>query len=313
MGRGDINRYSAALDKIMDSDTLITVSSDLSHYLPYDDAVKKDKDTIQMILDLNADGLVRDSNRACGMMPIIVLVQLAKLHDWKPVLIYANNSGDTAADKQKVVGYATIAFYGDLSMKEQNNPSYISKEKGDVLLQLARKTIAKNLGISTPESKELNASLKDETFESRRGTFVTLKIDNQLRGCIGNLTPEKTILEGVKDNAVHAAFQDPRFRPLSKSEFDQIDIEISLLTEPKELKFKDANDLLAKLRPNVDGVILRKGRYSATFLPQVWEQLPEKEKFLGYLCNKAGLPETAWKEPGMEVLTYQVQYFEEER
>jgi AmmeMemoRadiSam system protein A len=243
---------------------------------------------------------------------MLTLMQIASRRHWEPVLVYYNNSGDTAGDKSRVVGYATIAFYGEIPMKQENTSSELSKEKGKVLLKLARTTIAKKLGMPTPETSKLDASLKEDAFQSRRGTFVTLKIDNQLRGCIGNLNPDKSILDGVQDNAINAAFQDPRFRPLSKSEFDKIDIEISLLTEPKPLEFQDANDLLVKLRPNIDGVIIRKGMYSATFLPQVWEQLPGKEEFLGHLCAKAGLPAQAWRQPGLEVLTYQVQYFEEE-
>ncbi len=311
MGQGDVARYAAAIETVLDLDTLIVVSSDLSHYLPYAEAIQKDRQTIQRILHFDMTGLTRSSNNACGILPILTLLHIANRQHWEPMLIYYNNSGDTAGDKDRVVGYATIAFYGDTVMEQNKKSSEFSKEKGETLLKLARKTIAQKLGIPVPESKDLEDSLKDPAFQSRRGTFVTLKINHQLRGCIGNLNPDKTIREGVEDNAIHAAFHDPRFRPLSKNEFDKIDIEISLLTEPKKLEFKDASDLLAKLRPGIDGVIIRKGMYSATFLPQVWEQLPDKEEFLGHLCTKAGLPSRAWKEPGLEVMTYQVQYFEE--
>jgi AmmeMemoRadiSam system protein B/AmmeMemoRadiSam system protein A len=311
MGRGDLQPYAAAVESILDQDTLIVVSSDLSHYLPYKDAVHKDHETIRMILDLNMEGLSKRPDGACGIMPMLILMRIAARRNWEPMLICYNNSGDTAGDKNKVVGYATIAFYGDTPMKQENTSSELSKDKGEILLKLARKTIAQKLGIPGQESSGLENSLKDETFRSRRGTFVTLKINNQLRGCIGNLNPDKTILDGVQDNAVNAAFSDPRFRPLSKNEFDKIHIEVSLLTEPKQLEFKDATDLLAKLRPHIDGVIIRKGMYSATFLPQVWEQLPDKKEFLEHLCMKAGLPAGAWREPGLEVSTYQVQYFEE--
>ena len=122
----------------------------------------------------------------------------------------------------------------------------------------------------------------------------------------------KSILEGIRNNAVNAAFHDPRFPPLSKNELDQVDIEISLLTRPEPLEFTDSGDLLAKLRPGVDGLIVRKGPYSATFLPQVWEQLPDKKSFLSHLCAKAGLSPEEWQRPGLEVMIYQVQYFEED-
>ncbi|MCF8027041.1 MAG: AmmeMemoRadiSam system protein A [Desulfobacteraceae bacterium] len=198
-------------------------------------------------------------------------------------------------------------------MTEENQSRPFDEKKGEILLEIARKTIADRLGLSYKPSTDLDAASRDTAFESRRGTFVTLKINDQLRGCIGNLLPDKPLISAVQDNAVNAAFQDPRFAPLSKQEFEKIQIEVSLLTEPKPLNYKDGRDLLDKLRPHVDGVILRKGPYSSTFLPQVWEQLPDKKTFLEQLCMKAGLPADAWQKGDIEVLTYQVRYFEEPR
>jgi AmmeMemoRadiSam system protein A len=118
-------------------------------------------------------------------------------------------------------------------------------------------------------------------------------------------------LDGVKRNAVNAAFHDPRFPSLSAAELERTEIEVSILTEPLPLEYRDWRDLVQKLRVNADGVIIRKGHTSATFLPQVWEQLPQPEDFLAHLCLKAGLLRDAWKSSELEVLTYQVQYFEE--
>ena len=115
----------------------------------------------------------------------------------------------------------------------------------------------------------------------------------------------------MQHNALNAAFHDPRFAPLSEQEFDRVRIEVSVLTAPRPLAFADGEDLVRKLRPKLDGVIVRKGYTSATFLPQVWEQLPRAEDFLSHLCLKAGLARDAWKHPGLEVSAYQVQYFEE--
>jgi len=140
---------------------------------------------------------------------------------------------------------------------------------------------------------------------------VTLTIGDNLRGCIGHITPQETLFEGIKINAINAAFRDPRFSPLSKKEWERVKIEISVLTDPEELPYEDAPDLLNKLRAGVDGVILKKGYYQATFLPQVWEQLPKKEDFLGHLCVKAGLDRDDWKKEKLEVSTYQVQAFME--
>ena len=121
------------------------------------------------------------------------------------------------------------------------------------------------------------------------------------------------IVSGVRENAINAAFHDPRFSPLKKKELDAVHIEVSVLSEPVPLAYTDADDLVAKLRPGIDGVILKKGHASATFLPQVWEQLPKPEQFLSHLCMKAGLPADQWREGDVTVLAYQVQYFEETR
>ena len=199
-------------------------------------------------------------------------------------------------------------------MSAVNEPSQaLAPEKGQLLVRLARSTLMEKFGRPLPpyEVHQLQSALKDPVFQTPCGTFVTLKQQGQLRGCIGTLSPAEPLAEGVRRNAVNAAFHDPRFSPLTDRDLDQILIEVSVLTEPRPLEFSDPEDLLRKLRPNVDGVILRQGYASATFLPQVWEQLPKKEDFLGHLCLKAGLPRDAWKRSKLQVSTYQVQYFEE--
>ncbi len=312
MGPGDPRKYCDAIDNVIDTQTLIVVSSDLSHYLPYAQAVKTDHETIRHILELNIKKLSEKNHRACGIIPIQVLTYLAVRHKWKPMLLHYSNSGDTAGPRNSVVGYAAIAYYETASINFRKGSIQMDKGKGDILLKLARKTIADKLDVKTPDTDDLGGTLSDDIFNARRGTFVTLTINDQLRGCIGNLAADKSIIDGVKDNAINAAFHDPRFPALSKNELKNVDIEISLLTEPKVLEYQDGDDLLNKLRPNVDGVIIRKGVYSATFLPQVWEQLRDKKSFLEHLCQKAGLPSDAWRRPGLEVMVYQVQYFEED-
>jgi AmmeMemoRadiSam system protein A len=308
MGPGDVGQYVNAINGIYDDQTLLVVSSDLSHYLSYEKANRRDQETISMVLNLNEKALAAENNRACGVVPIRVLIELARLHNWEPTLLHYENSADTAGPLQQVVGYGAIAFYGETHMTESN---FLSEDKGRLLVELARQTIADRLGVKKENAGAIASKMTEDIFQSPRGTFVTITKNSQLRGCIGNLQPDKTLMAGVRDNAINAAFHDPRFPPLSKSELDQIHIEVSLLTEPKPLSYKDAEDLLAKLRPNVDGVIIRKGMHSSTFLPQVWEQLPDKTMFLSHLCLKAGLPGDEWKRGELEVMTYQVQYFEE--
>ena len=316
VGQGRTKRLSDALDPIIDSTTLLVISSDFSHFLSYDEAVVRDRETIDEILNLKPDKLIRTDNRACGKMPLLILIELARRHRWQPVLLHYSNSGDTAGDRSRVVGYAAIAFFGDLSMENNSDSSFnFNQAQGRVLVKLARKTIKDQLGHDTPAtiSADLAHALKDDSFQLHCGTFVTLKIKGQLRGCIGNLTSTESVLDGVKRNAVNAAFHDPRFSPLSKDELDRTEIEVSILSEPQPLAYRDGKDLIKKLRAHVDGVIIRKGHASATFLPQVWEQLPGAEDFLTHLCRKAGLPSDAWQNSELEVLTYQVQYFEEDQ
>jgi AmmeMemoRadiSam system protein A len=188
----------------------------------------------------------------------------------------------------------------------------LNKDQGAALLDLARKTIQEKLGVSCSLSPSCENMLKDEALKEKCGTFVTLTINGQLRGCIGCLDSRAPIIEGIRHNAVNAAFHDPRFRPLSQKELEDIHIEVSVLTEPQACEYSCAEDLLEKLRPGVDGVIIRCGYASATFLPQVWDQLPDKEEFLSHLCMKAGLPADAWQRNKLEVQLYQVQCFEEE-
>ncbi|MFC1883575.1 AmmeMemoRadiSam system protein A [Thermodesulfobacteriota bacterium] len=190
-----------------------------------------------------------------------------------------------------------------------NEREQLTEEEGRYLLKIARMTIEKEL--SGEKEKIVIDKEKSPLFSYKRGTFVTLKITGNLRGCIGHIIPQETLIEGVRLNAINAAFRDPRFRPLTKEEWEKVKIEISILSDPKPLKFSGTEDLLDKLRPGIDGVIIKRGHYQATFLPQVWDQLPRKEDFLTHLCLKAGIDEDAWREGDMEVFTYQVQAFEE--
>lgn len=188
-----------------------------------------------------------------------------------------------------------------------------SMQQGQTLVRLARQTLNKKLGrpMNNAQVTALDMALADSIFETRCGTFVTLSIKGRLRGCIGSLEPDETIREGVKENALNAAFHDPRFPPITSQELDSINIEVSILTRPRPIEYADGKDLAAKLRCGIDGVIIRKGYARATFLPQVWDQLPRPEDFLGHLCRKAGLADNAWLSISLEVMTYQVQYFHE--
>jgi AmmeMemoRadiSam system protein A len=188
-----------------------------------------------------------------------------------------------------------------------------SPQDGKRLLKLARITLkeALNQSISTRQQKEKITAQKEAIFQQACGTFVTLKHGDRLRGCIGTLSASLPIAQSIPQNAINAAFHDPRFDPLKQKELDQIRIEISILTTPRPLTYTDHEELLTVIRPTIDGVILSFENASATFLPQVWEQLQRVEDFLSHLCLKAGLPGDTWQLSHPDISVYQVQYFEE--
>jgi uncharacterized protein len=180
-------------------------------------------------------------------------------------------------------------------------------EQGRVLLPIARAAIARELQV--PASADENLSWLSE----QKACFVTLMQQGQLRGCIGSLQAHRSLLADVKINAVSAAFHDPRFAPLAVAEFDVTEIEISLLSTAQPMTVSDEADALAQLRPHVDGVIFEYGHCRSTFLPQVWELVPQPREFLAHLKRKAGLPAGFWAE-GVRLSRYTViKYCERER
>lgn len=187
----------------------------------------------------------------------------------------------------------------------------LTKQQGNILVRLARQQIEQHLGIK-PNGEVTPGERSDPGFFKKRGVFVTLHDSCGLRGCIGSLAAVESIIEGIQRNALNAAFHDHRFKPLAASELPKIHVEISILTAPEPLTYRDKEELTRLLRPGIDGVILvGPGGESATFLPQVWQQLPSPEAFLGHLCRKAGLADNAWRSGTLRILTYQVQSFEE--
>jgi hypothetical protein len=173
------------------------------------------------------------------------------------------------------------------------------RDLGSVLLTIARSGIAEELGL--PGRGEPSHAALGQAG----ATFVTLKRAGQLRGCIGSLRPVRPLGVDVRANAIAAAFGDPRFPPLAVFEFEEVVVEVSLLTADERIDVVDEDDLLARLRPGLDGVTLEYGRRRATFLPQVWDALPDAREFLAALKRKAGLAEDFWS-PQMNVTRYGV-------
>jgi len=175
-----------------------------------------------------------------------------------------------------------------------------------VLLETARRSIAH--GLETGRPLKVDPRDYDPELQRLRATFVTLNKEGELRGCIGHLEAVQPLIADVAENAFNAAFRDPRFPPLSAAEFDRIEIHISVLSPPEPMSFTSEADLLRQIRPGIDGLILEEGPYRGTFLPSVWEQLPEPERFLTHLKMKAGLPPNHWSDH-LKVYRYTTESF----
>lgn len=185
----------------------------------------------------------------------------------------------------------------------------LTHEERQTLLRLARE--AMEHGVKGADLPPMDGQLLTPRLREDGASFVTLTVRGQLRGCIGALEPYQPLAEDVRKHAVAAALEDPRFPPVSERELNGIQLEVSRLTRPVPLDYKDANDLLSRLRPHVDGVIVRDGLQRATFLPQVWEKIPNPVDFLNNLCHKMGARPDLWRRKHIEVLTYQVEEFRE--
>jgi len=178
--------------------------------------------------------------------------------------------------------------------------------QGGILLNIARAAIAEKL-----DYPDTFPDMKNEPWlDSTAATFVTLKKDGELRGCIGSLKAYQSLFSDLSSNAVSAAFRDPRFPTLTREEFKNIRIEISVLTEPEEISFSSESDALSQLRPGIDGVIFECGNFRSTFLPQVWEQLTSPELFMAHLKQKAGLAPDFWSDE-VQISRYGVEKFAE--
>ena len=268
-------------------ETLIVISSDLSHFLPYAQAQEIDRQTAQQVMNFQS---AITHQQACGATPVNGLLLAAQRHGLRPELLGLCNSGDSAGDKARVVGYASFAF---------TEPSV-----GELLLPIARAAIASALGLGA------QAPVAASCLQEPGACFVTLTQRGQLRGCIGSLEARRSLLADVKANAVAAALQDPRFAPLTPGELALTRVEVSLLSPLQEMHFASEADALAQLRPGIDGVVFSFGRHRSTFLPQVWEQLPGAAEFMAQLKRKAGLAADFW-DPAVRLQRYSVAKWQE--
>ena len=274
---GDATREQVAevLERLWGGpETLIVISTDLSHYHEYETARKIDADTAERIGRLET-GL--NHQQACGATPLNGLLALAHKKGLSIRRLSACNSGDTAGGRGRVVGYSAFALdEGDTVCRE---------EAGRTLIGMARAAIgAKLVARESPKSDGAAWLLQPGA------TFVTLTREGRLRGCIGSLAPSRPLGADVIANAEAAAFRDPRFAAMTNDEWAGTQTEVSLLSPAKPIRYSDEADLLDKIVPGEDGLILEAGGKRGTFLPQVWESLPDKGQFLTQLKLKTGLP-----------------------
>jgi AmmeMemoRadiSam system protein A/AmmeMemoRadiSam system protein B len=293
VGDASAGEVAEVLDRLWGGpETLIVISSDLSHFHSYREAQAIDNATVAHILALDP---LTSFDQACGALPINGLLAVARRRGLRIERVAQCNSGDTAGDKGRVVGYASFALYEPAAEADTLGPALLVRARNAIAAQLKQQTQIE------PDHPALNQP---------GATFVTLMQNGALRGCIGSLEAHRPLDQDVRANAVAAAFRDPRFPPLTATEFSQTRVEVSLLTAPQPMKFSDEADALRQLRPNVDGVIFIAGQYRSTFLPQVWEQLPEPRLFMAHLKQKAGLPADWWSSE-VELQRYEVQKWKE--
>lgn len=288
VGDASPDQVSEVLDRVWGGDeTLIIISSDLSHYHEYAAARRIDAGTSAAIQHLELEKI--GPHQACGCVPMSGLLKIARRSGMQVRMLDLRNSGDTAGSHDRVVGY------GAYSVHVKN---IYDREQRKQLLQIARQSILNGLRVERPlhpDTTKFDAPLCEHC-----ASFVTLNIDDELRGCIGTTDAVAPLVIGVADNAFRSAFQDPRFKPLTTEEFERLKISISVLSKPEPLHCSSEAELLDQLRPRVDGLIIERGPLRATFLPEVWESLPNPSDFLSQLKRKAGIaagdtPERAWR------------------
>ncbi len=305
----EVREFSSTLrDLISQKNVLLVISTDLSHYQAYEQANVLDKFCIDSIKSLDLDVFSKRVNsgtaQLCGVIPVSIMMSIAKELGLKAEILRHATSGDSAGDKDKVVGYASIVFYENKGRpQEEGDKDMLNETQKKRLLEIARKTIEAYLSRrETLEFKEDDLRLSKE-----EGAFVTLHKTGDLRGCIGNIYGKGPLFKTIRDMSIASSTQDPRFSPVSLDELKDIEIEISVLSVPE--KVSDVSNI----EMGKHGVIVRRGLNSGVFLPQVATETGwTREEFLSNLCaHKAGLSPSAWKDKNTEIYKFSADVFSE--
>lgn len=309
VGDATADEVAEVLDAVWGGpETLIVVSSDLSHYRDYETARKLDQLTCRAIESLDPGAIGQD--QACGRIPVSGLLQLARRRKLSAVSVDLRNSGDTAGPRDRVVGYGSWIFLEPPShTAASDTPAAGAKAEADAFADRTRTLLARHgetllhLAAASVEhglahGRPLSICLADYAPDlSKPGaSFVTLKRQGKLRGCIGTSSAYRPLALDVAEHAFAAAFRDPRFTKLTAAEIGGLSLSVSVLSAPSPMPFTSEADLLGRLRPRVDGLIIEDAGRKALFLPAVWETLPDPKTFLGHLKIKAGLKAEHWSD-----------------
>ena len=251
------------------------ISSDLSHYYAQDFSRQIDAYTAAIIETGKIECF--QNEQACGLIGIKGLVNFANENESSLIRLEMYNSGDITGETERVVGYGSWFLYPDT----KNN--FIEKYYKKYIIDIVRESI-----IYAINNEEFKPDHIPPVFLEYGASFVTIKMNGHLRGCVGSIYPTKPLILDLIDNAKNAGFQDSRFTPITIDELENIEISVSILSPLEQIKFKDERDLLSKIYPY--GIIISEREKRAVYLPVVWEQLPDREVFLNSLKEKAGLP-----------------------
>ncbi len=277
-GCTDYNVISDTIAKFYDNpENAFVISTDLSHFYPERECSRIDNYTAQMIETNNIANF--DAEQACGAVGVCGAVSFAAGKHYSLIRAGLTNSAKMTGDTSRVVGYGAWYLY------EGSKNEFIKEYFSDFVIDVCKKSILSGFQVG-----DLTPSEYDCVFEEAGASFVTLEINGNLRGCIGSIVAHRALIDDIISNAHAAAFRDPRFNPLTREEFERVQISVSLLSQPEKMLFESEEALLSQMIPYEDGIIIRDGNYQAVYLPVVWEQLPDKRDFLNSLKQKAGLP-----------------------
>ena len=279
-------------------ETVVAVSSDLSHFLDQRSARSIDADTMRRIETLDAAAL--DGRRACGFLPIKGALEIAAERDMRASGLNLATSADAGADASRVVGYGAFAF-------EYAASARLAEADRERLLS-ACMTALETAPQGRGEAPPLSLEGEPPSFSPWRASFVTLTENERLRGCMGSLEPRRPLIEDAVANAAQAGFADPRFPPLKQSELEGLRLDVSILSHPRPIPARSESELADALEPDRDGLILTVGKRRALFLPSVWRHAPDARAFVRHLAAKAGFDSNRWPE-GLEARRFRVESF----